>query len=101
MNSTLKIPVSQISKKIIVIFGHTKRHKMSPLDIIKEPIKDELKEFERSFHKVMKSNIPLLNIVINFIIRRKGKQMRPILVFLSAKVSGDIRPSTYIAASLI
>ncbi|MBN2273209.1 MAG: polyprenyl synthetase family protein [Bacteroidales bacterium] len=74
---------------------------MSPLDIIKEPIKDELKEFERSFHKVMKSNIPLLNIVINFIIRRKGKQMRPILVFLSAKVSGDIRPSTYIAASLI
>jgi octaprenyl-diphosphate synthase len=74
---------------------------MSILDTIKEPIKQELKEFEHTFQHSMKSDIPLLNIIINFIIRRKGKQMRPILVFLSAKISGDITPSTYIAASMI
>lgn len=74
---------------------------MSVLDTIKEPVKEELKEFERTFQHSLKSNIPLLNIVINFIIRRKGKQIRPILVFLSAKLTGNILPSTYIAASLI
>src|SRR4030042_2614498 len=74
---------------------------MSVLDAIKEPIKEELKEFEHIFQHSLKSNIPLLNIVMNFIIRRKGKQIRPILVFLSAKLTGNIMPSTYIAASLI
>jgi octaprenyl-diphosphate synthase len=74
---------------------------MSVLDTIKEPVTEELKEFERAFQHSLKSNIPLLNIVINFIIRRKGKQIRPILVFLSAKLTGNITPSTYIAASLI
>jgi octaprenyl-diphosphate synthase len=74
---------------------------MSVLDTIKEPVKEELKEFERIFQRSLKSNIPLLNIVMNFIIRRKGKQIRPILVFLSAKLTGIIMPSTYIAASLI
>jgi octaprenyl-diphosphate synthase len=74
---------------------------MSVLDTIKEPVKEELKEFERTFQHSLKSNIPLLNIVINFIIRRKGKQIRPILVFLSAKLTGNVMPSTYIAASLI
>jgi len=74
---------------------------MSVLDTIKEPIQQELKEFEHTFQRVLKSDIPLLNIVINFIIRRKGKQMRPILVFLSARISGEITHSTYIAASMI
>jgi len=74
---------------------------MSVLDTIKEPIQQELKEFELTFHHSMKSDIPLLNIVINYIIRRKGKQIRPILVLLSAKISGPIGPSTYIAASMI
>jgi octaprenyl-diphosphate synthase len=74
---------------------------MSALDKIKEPINEELREFEKSFTQNMKSKIPLLNIVINYILRRKGKQMRPILVFLSAKVTGSVTPSTYVAASLI
>jgi octaprenyl-diphosphate synthase len=74
---------------------------MSILDTIKEPVTEELKEFENAFQHSLKSNIPLLNIVINFIIRRKGKQIRPMLVFLCAKLTGTIRPSTYTAASLI
>jgi len=74
---------------------------MSVLDTIKEPVKEELKEFEHIFQHSLKSKIPLLNLVMNFIIRRKGKQIRPILVFLSAKLTGNIKPSTYIAASLI
>lgn len=74
---------------------------MSVLDTIKDPIKEELKEFEHIFQHSLKSKIPLLNIVMNFIIRRKGKQIRPILVFLSAKLTGKIMPSTYVAASMI
>jgi len=74
---------------------------MSVLDTIKEPVKEELKEFEGIFQHSLKTKIPLLNIVMNFIIRRKGKQIRPLLVFLSAKLTGSITPSTYIAASLI
>jgi octaprenyl-diphosphate synthase len=74
---------------------------MSVLDTIKEPVKEELKEFEGIFQQSLKTKIPLLNIIMNFIIRRKGKQIRPILVFLSAKLNGNIKPSTYIAASLI
>lgn len=74
---------------------------MSVLDTIKEPVKEELKEFEGIFQQSLKTKIPLLNIIMNFIIRRKGKQIRPILVFLSAKLTGNIKPSTYIAASLI
>ena len=56
---------------------------MSVLDTIKEPIQKELKEFEQTFHYSMKSDIPLLNIVINYIIRRKGKQIRPILFLVT------------------
>ena len=74
---------------------------MSIIDTIKAPIKEELKQFDQTFRQAIHSDIKLLNIVIHFIIRRKGKQMRPILVFLSAKLTGEITPSTYIAASMI
>jgi len=49
----------------------------------------------------MKSTVPLLNIITSYLIRRKGKQMRPMFVFLSAKLHGDIGDSSYTAASLI
>ncbi len=74
---------------------------MSSIDIIKAPIAEELKTFEPFFRKLMKSKTPLLNIITNYIVKRKGKQMRPILVFLSAKLLGEINKSTYNAASLI
>ena len=57
--------------------------------------------FEKHFRDSMKSNIPLLNVITNYLLRRKGKQMRPMFVFLSAGVCGEITPSSYNAASLI
>jgi octaprenyl-diphosphate synthase len=74
---------------------------MSVTEIIRLPIQDEMKKFEPFFKEKVKTNIPLLNIVTNYILRRKGKQMRPMLVFLSAKLNGNVTESTYIAASLI
>lgn len=49
----------------------------------------------------MKSRVPLLDVVLQFIIRRKGKQIRPLFVFLSAAATGEIRPATHRAAALI
>ena len=74
---------------------------MSILNTIKDPIRQELDAFEHTFQHSLKTEIPLLNLIIKYLIRRKGKQIRPILVFLSAKISGSIGPSTYIAASMI
>jgi octaprenyl-diphosphate synthase len=74
---------------------------MSELDQIKEPISSELKQFDTYFRDVMKTRVPLLNLVINYLLRRKGKQMRPILVFLVARLMGKPNSSTYTAAALI
>jgi octaprenyl-diphosphate synthase len=74
---------------------------MNTLEEIKQVIREELKQFDKEFTHSMKSNIPLLNIVTNYLLRRKGKQIRPILVFLSAKLISDVTPSTYAAAKLI
>jgi len=74
---------------------------MSTIDTIKAPIIKEMNQFEVEFKASMKSNIRLLTIVTNFLLRRKGKQMRPMLVFLSARMLGDITKQTYTAASLI
>ena len=60
-----------------------------------------MQQFEKHFRDSMKSNIPLLNIITNYLLRRKGKQMRPMFVFLTAGLCGDITPSSYNAASLI
>jgi octaprenyl-diphosphate synthase len=73
---------------------------MSALTGIKKPVANEMAEFEVYFGRTMRSEIPLLNIILNYILRRKGKQMRPLLVFLTAKLNGEIVESTYIAATL-
>ena len=74
---------------------------MPILTRIKRPVEKEMAEFEAYFSKTMRSKIPLLNIIINYILRRKGKQMRPLLVFLTAKLNGIIAESTFIAATFI
>jgi octaprenyl-diphosphate synthase len=74
---------------------------MSALTGIKKPVENEMAEFEAYFSRKMRSEIPLLNIILNYILRRKGKQMRPLLVFLTAKLNGKIVESTYIAATCI
>ena len=73
----------------------------SPLASIKDPIAEDLIRFEKHFRQSMKSNVPLLDKITYYIVQRKGKQVRPVFVFLSAKIWGDISPSTYNAASLI
>ena len=57
--------------------------------------------FEKKFKASLISKVPLLDKIMHYIIKRKGKQMRPMFVFLSAKISGKVSESTYIAASLI
>lgn len=58
-------------------------------------------EFEIKFKQSMKSNVPLLDKITGYIVKRKGKQIRPMFVFLSAQCVGEINESTYRAASLI
>ena len=74
---------------------------MSDLKQISSPIREELSEFEIHFRESMTSKVPLLNIILNYILRRKGKQMRPLFVLLTARMFGEIRISSYTAASLI
>jgi len=68
---------------------------------IKAPILKEIEAFEPKFRASMKSSVPLLDKITHYIVKRKGKQLRPVFVFLSAKICGDTTESTYRAATLI
>ncbi len=68
---------------------------------IMAPINAEMNEFEARFRQSMKSKVPLLDKITHYVIKRKGKQMRPMFLFLSAKMLGDINDKTYDAASLV
>ncbi len=75
---------------------------MSVVDKIKAPIKAEMEKFEPFFRSSMQTKVPLLNVIMNYILRNKGKQMRPMFVFLTSKMlKNEIDKSTYVAASLI
>ncbi|MDP4188638.1 MAG: polyprenyl synthetase family protein, partial [Bacteroidota bacterium] len=74
---------------------------MSSIEKIKAPIAEEMNNFQKLFKAAMHNQSPLLSIITNYLYQRKGKQMRPIMVFLSAKMHGEINQSTYTAASLI
>jgi octaprenyl-diphosphate synthase len=74
---------------------------MSELDKIKAPIAKEMDEFELKFRDSMKSHVPLLEKITYYIVKRKGKQIRPMFVFLSAGICGGIKENTYRAASMI
>jgi octaprenyl-diphosphate synthase len=71
------------------------------LDNIKAPIAKEMDEFELKFRASMKTHVMLLDKIMNYIVKRKGKQMRPMFVFLSAGTCGKINESTFRGASLI
>src|SRR5258705_6164176 len=64
-------------------------------------IDQDLTKFEDYFSKAVKSNAPLLDRIMQYIVKRKGKQMRPMFVLLSAKLGGEINDKTYRAASLV
>lgn len=74
----------------------------NPIEQIKKPISREMDLFEGKFYAAMKTKVSLLDRIMQYIVLRKGKQMRPIFVFLCAKLFADeINPKTYRAASLI
>lgn len=71
------------------------------LNDIKAPIDEALTEFEHRFEAELKSKVSLLDTIMRFVIKRKGKQVRPLFIFLAAKICGEINDSTYHAASLV
>ena len=76
---------------------------MKAVEKIKKPIYHEMETFEEKFALSMFSKVPLINRIAHFIVRRKGKQMRPMLIFLTAKLinDGKINDRTYRGASVI
>ena len=76
---------------------------MKAVEKIKKPIYHEMEIFEEKFALSMFSNVSLINRIAHFIVKRKGKQMRPMLIFLTAKLinKGKINNRTYRAASVI
>lgn len=84
------------------MLGYFCRYSMTlSLSDIKKPIENEMAMFEPKFRQAMQSKVPLLDRIMHYIVKRKGKQMRPMFVFLSAGMCGKINDSTYHAASLI
>jgi octaprenyl-diphosphate synthase len=71
------------------------------LDQIKAPIDKEMDAFEQKFRASMQTKVLLLDKIMHYIVKRKGKQMRPMFVFLSAGTCGGITESTFRGASLI
>lgn len=71
------------------------------MKFVTDIISEELSIFEPKFSEAVKSHTPLLDRIMKYIIRRKGKQLRPMFVFLSAKLQGPVNESTYRAAALV
>lgn len=71
------------------------------LQTIKQPIAKELQHFEKHFRESMRSPVALLDTITYYIVRRKGKQVRPMFVFLASKICGETSDSSYTAASLV
>ena len=71
------------------------------LEEITQPIEEELGRFNEHFRIAMKSKVAFVDLVARYIVRQKGKKIRPALVFLSAKACGEVNESTYRGASLV
>jgi octaprenyl-diphosphate synthase len=74
---------------------------LSQIDIIKQPIANELSLFEGKFKQAMKSNVALLDTIMTYIVKRKGKQVWPMFVFYCAKLFNNVNDATYRGASLV
>ena len=74
---------------------------MPSLSEITRPVKSELAQFDNIFKAAMRSNVGIVDLVARYIIRQKGKKVRPLLVLLSASLSGGITERTYRGASLV
>ena len=74
---------------------------MNSLSEIKRPVTDELAAFQKVFRNSVKTKVPLLDVIMRYILKAKGKQIRPLIVIYSAKLFNDVNESTYRAATLI
>jgi octaprenyl-diphosphate synthase len=74
---------------------------MRNINEIKRPITEELVAFQTVFRDAVKSKVPLLDVIMRYILKAKGKQMRPLVVIYSAKLFGEVNDSTYRAATLV
>jgi len=74
---------------------------MASLNEIKAPVEQHITEFEKKFRGSMRSSVPLLDRITAYLVKRKGKQIRPLFVFLTAEIAGGVNETTYRAASLI
>lgn len=68
---------------------------------IRRPVESEMREFEKYFRNACRTRVRLLDAVLRFLLRRKGKQIRPLLVLLSAKMQGEVNEKTLVGASLV
>jgi octaprenyl-diphosphate synthase len=71
------------------------------LNEIISPIEKELAEFQKQFSGTLKSKVALIDLITKYILKQKGKKVRPVLVLLSAKLCGSVNQRTYIAANLV
>lgn len=71
------------------------------LKSISEPVTKELEEFSGIFSRSLKSNVAYIDLITRYILKQKGKRIRPLLVLLSAKAGGGITDRTYIAATMV
>jgi octaprenyl-diphosphate synthase len=87
----------QINRKVVFLIV------MNIVQQIQQPIQNEMELFEKKFHKSMATKVALLNRITYYIVNRKGKQMRPMFVFLVAKMTeeGGVNERTYRGASVI
>jgi octaprenyl-diphosphate synthase len=74
---------------------------MLNINEIKKPIAAEIDVFEEKFKTSMQSSVPLLDRITHYIVKRKGKQIRPMFVFFSATICGGINESTHRGAALV
>ena len=74
---------------------------MMNVEQIIAPVSVEMEEFEIRFRESMKSNVALLDKISHYIVKRKGKQMRPLFIFLTSKMLGETNDRTYVASSLV
>src|SRR6478609_10335767 len=74
---------------------------MASIEQIQAPISEDISGFEKKFRESMKTRVMLLDRIMNYIVKRKGKQLRPMFVFLTARVAGTTNEATHRGAALI
>ena len=73
----------------------------SGIDDIRKPFIKELEEYDVVFHEIMASNVKLIDTIVKYVVKHKGKRLRPLLVIMSAKLVGKPSKETYLVAAIV